>query len=185
VPRIFISASLFAVRLFGVTLAGLALHPEPPARGKPLFQGAQIDEPTLALFQRACQNCHSENTQWPWYSLIPPASWMIAKDVNDAHSYVNFSNWSSYRLGQTRGVSRADRRQCETPAGCRCRVIRCSIAKQFSRHRSASKSTNGPERRENACAQLRAGPRRPRSTHVSPCRRTSNRCESGSERQPS
>jgi hypothetical protein len=95
--RIFIAASLFAVALFGVAITGLVLHPEPPpANGKPLFQGAQIDEPTLALFQRACQNCHSENTRWPWYSRIPPASWMITKDVNDARSHVNFSNWGSY-----------------------------------------------------------------------------------------
>jgi hypothetical protein len=98
-PRIFIAALLLAVALFAVTLTGLALHPEPlPAHSKPLFQGAQIDEATLALFQRACQNCHSENTQWPWYSRIPPASWVIGKDVNDARRHVNFSKWDSYRL---------------------------------------------------------------------------------------
>ncbi len=96
--RIFRVASLLAVALFAVTLTGLALHIEPPpAHAKPLFQGAQIDEPTLALFQRACQNCHSENTQWPWYSRIPPASCMIGKDVYDARRHVNFSNWNSYR----------------------------------------------------------------------------------------
>jgi hypothetical protein len=83
-----------------MTLTGLALHPAPPPANKPLFQGAQIDAPTLALFQRACQNCHSENTQWPWYSRIPPASWMIAKDINEARSHVNFSNWGSYRADE-------------------------------------------------------------------------------------
>ena len=97
-PRIFRAAPLLAVALFAVTLTGLAPHIEPPpAHGKPLFQGAQIDESTLALFQRACQNCHSENTQWPWYSRIPPASWMIGKDVDNARRHVNFSNWDSYR----------------------------------------------------------------------------------------
>ena len=97
-PRIFIAALLLAGALFAVTLTGLALHPEPPpARAKPLFQGARIDGPTLALFQRACQNCHSENTRWPWYSRIPPASWVIGKDVDDARRHVNFSNWDSYR----------------------------------------------------------------------------------------
>ena|SRR5258708_26167940 len=72
-PRMFIAASLLAGGLFAVTLT-----------------------PTLALFQRACQNCHSENTQWPWYSRIPPASWKIRKDVDDARRHVNFSNWDSY-----------------------------------------------------------------------------------------
>jgi hypothetical protein len=96
-PRIFLSASLLMLAMFAATLAGIALHPEPPAHSKPLFQGARIDSPTLALFQRACQNCHSENTQWPWYSRIPPASWMVAKDVATARRHVNFSNWDSYR----------------------------------------------------------------------------------------
>jgi hypothetical protein len=95
-PRIFRVASLLAVALFAVTLTGLALHIEPPPYSKPLFQGAQIDTPTLALFQRACQNCHSQNTQWPWYSRIPPASWMIRKDVYEARRHVDFSNWNSY-----------------------------------------------------------------------------------------
>lgn len=75
----------------------LALHPEPPpAAGRPQFPGAQMDEATLALFQRSCQNCHSENTRWPWYSRIPPASWMIAKDVHDARRRMNFSQWDRY-----------------------------------------------------------------------------------------
>ena len=80
-----------------MTITGLALHPAPPpAHRKPLFQGSRIDGPTLALFQRACQNCHSENTQWPWYSRIPPASWVIRKDIDNARHHVNFSNWNSY-----------------------------------------------------------------------------------------
>jgi hypothetical protein len=95
-PRIFRVVSLLAVALFAVTLTGLAVHMEPPAHAKPLFQGAQIDKATLALFQRACQNCHSQNTQWPWYSRIPPVSWMIRKDVYEARRHVDFSKWISY-----------------------------------------------------------------------------------------
>ena len=97
-PRILITASFLGVALLTVALTGLMFHSEPPPdRGKPLFHGARIDEPTLALFQRACQNCHSEKTEWPWYSRIPPASWMVGKDVDDARRHVNFSNWDSYR----------------------------------------------------------------------------------------
>ncbi|MGD0438283.1 MAG: heme-binding domain-containing protein [Bryobacteraceae bacterium] len=99
--RIIKTAALFAAALFAAAVTSLALHPAPPpALPKPLFHGAQIDAPTLALFERACQNCHSENTQWPWYSRIPPASWMIGKDVADARRHVNFSHWDSYRPDQ-------------------------------------------------------------------------------------
>jgi Haem-binding domain len=33
-----------------------------------LFRETQIDPETLAVVRRACQNCHSQNTEWPWYS---------------------------------------------------------------------------------------------------------------------
>ena len=95
--RIFTAVSLVAVALVAATLAAPTPHHEPPAQAKPLFQGAKIDGPTLALFRRACQNCHSENTHWPWYSRIPPVSWVIGKDVVNARRHVNFSNWDAYR----------------------------------------------------------------------------------------
>jgi hypothetical protein len=98
--RIFITGSLIGGALCVVTLTGLARNSEPTVVSKPLFQGAEIEPATLALFQRACQNCHSENTEWPWYSKIPPASWMIRKDVGDARRHVNFSNWDSYNSGK-------------------------------------------------------------------------------------
>lgn len=97
-PRIFLAASFLAVAMFAATLTGIARHPERPlAPRKPLFEGARIDERTLTLFQRACQDCHSENTRWPWYSRIPPVSRMIKKDVDDARRQVNFSKWGLYR----------------------------------------------------------------------------------------
>jgi hypothetical protein len=97
-PKIVLAASFLAVAMLAATLTGLAPHPELPyAHAKPLFEGAQIDQGTLLLFQRACQNCHSDNTQWPWYSRIPPVSWMIKKDVDDARGQVNFSKWDLYR----------------------------------------------------------------------------------------
>jgi hypothetical protein len=73
------------------------------ARGaKALFEGAQIDPPALELFERACQDCHSANTRWPWYRRIPPASWLIRKDVNDARLHVDFSNYQWTRAEKSR-----------------------------------------------------------------------------------
>jgi hypothetical protein len=95
--RILRGPALIAATLPAGVIAWLALHPAPPPLNKPLFAGAQIDQPTLALFQRACQNCHSANTQWPWYSQIPPTSFLVRKDVDQARRHANFSNWDSYR----------------------------------------------------------------------------------------
>jgi hypothetical protein len=98
--KIFKNAVSLAAGLFAVTLSLLALHPEQTAQSKPLFHGAQIDPSTRALFQRACQDCHSDNTKWPWYSRIPPMSSMIRKDVDEARHLINFSHWDAYSPDQ-------------------------------------------------------------------------------------
>src|SRR5262252_4581470 len=82
--------------LVGVTLGALVLRPGSAPVAGVLLPGATIDRSILTLLERSCQNCHSENTQRPWYSRIPPASWIIANDIREARSHVNFSNWDSY-----------------------------------------------------------------------------------------
>lgn len=46
---------------------------------------------TLAIAQRTCFDCHSNETQWPWYSYIAPVSWLITSDVNEGRARFNFS----------------------------------------------------------------------------------------------
>lgn len=47
------------------------------------------------VLQRACRDCHSNQTIWPWYSHIPPMSFMIEHDVNAGRAKFNFSPWVS------------------------------------------------------------------------------------------
>jgi len=56
---------------------------------------AEIDAPTgvMAVFKRACYDCHSNETVWPWYSRIVPVSLLIEDDVNEGRSHFNFSEW--------------------------------------------------------------------------------------------
>jgi hypothetical protein len=62
----------------------------------PVVQAVGWDSPqTAVLVQRACMNCHSNQTQWPWYSNIAPASWMVAMDVAEARDHMNFSDWGA------------------------------------------------------------------------------------------
>jgi hypothetical protein len=123
-------AGFIALALFAMTLMGLALHHDPPAtHPTPLFQGANIDQSTLALFQRSCQNCHSENTHWPWYSRIPPASWMIAKDVHEARAHVDFSHWNSYSAAQQESLV--------TRIGAVVRIGRMPLSRYTVLHRDA------------------------------------------------
>jgi hypothetical protein len=48
------------------------------------------------VIERACYDCHSSQTVWPWYSHVAPVSWLIARDVNAGRRHLNFSAWASY-----------------------------------------------------------------------------------------
>ena len=50
---------------------------------------------TRALAQRACFDCHSNETVWPWYSYVAPISWMVVKDVNEGRRVFNLSEWTT------------------------------------------------------------------------------------------
>jgi heme-binding protein len=64
-------------------------HTNPPARVEP-----QWDAPvTRALAVRACYDCHSNETIWPWYSRVAPMSWLAQRDVDEGRRKVNFSEW--------------------------------------------------------------------------------------------
>jgi hypothetical protein len=46
---------------------------------------------TEALAKRACMDCHSNQTVWPWYSYVAPASWPVYYDVVRGRQQLNFS----------------------------------------------------------------------------------------------
>ena len=92
------SIKVFAVAL-GALFALFALmqlvpygrtHANPPVIREPAWTSPRIRE----LAVRACFNCHSNETKWPWYASFAPASWMVQYDVEAARSIVNFSEWN-------------------------------------------------------------------------------------------
>jgi hypothetical protein len=50
----------------------------------------------VAILDRACGDCHSNRTVWPWYTQVAPLSWVMAAGVKKGREVVNFSEWSSY-----------------------------------------------------------------------------------------
>jgi heme-binding protein len=53
-----------------------------------------------AVLRRACYDCHSNETKWPWYGRIAPVSWFIARDVHRGRAELNFSTWNQYSTQQ-------------------------------------------------------------------------------------
>src|SRR4030095_7515385 len=50
----------------------------------------------MSTLRRSCFDCHSNETRWPWYSSLPVASWLIARDVESGRGQINFSRWTEY-----------------------------------------------------------------------------------------
>ncbi len=48
------------------------------------------------VLERACYDCHSNESQWPWYGYVAPASWLVAYDIEEAREHMNFSTWNRY-----------------------------------------------------------------------------------------
>ena len=91
-----------------IAIGGSLIHPfgttETLGIHATVLRDAQIDPETLALFERACQNCHSERTEWPWYSHVAPMSWLIARDVQQARQHMNLSRWQEYSSDERLGL---------------------------------------------------------------------------------
>ncbi len=66
-------------------------HGNPPVTGEPPWDSAATRE----LAVRACFDCHSNETNWPWYSNIAPISWRLQKHVDEGREKLNFSEWGS------------------------------------------------------------------------------------------
>jgi len=83
-----------------VVAGGSLIHPPGlpivPGAKQAILCGTQIDPETVAIVRRACQNCHSDEAAWPWYSHIAPVSWLLAHDVHQARSHMNLSHWQDY-----------------------------------------------------------------------------------------
>src|SRR5215207_10406018 len=89
-----------AVLLF-LLFAGVQLvRPErvnpPAAAGQSLEEHARVPPEVAGVLKRSCMDCHSNRTDWPWYSNVAPTSWFVADHVNHGRRHLNFSRWGGY-----------------------------------------------------------------------------------------
>lgn len=45
--------------------------------------------------QVSCYDCHSNNTQYPWYNTIQPAAWLLEDHIKEGKTELNFNEWNS------------------------------------------------------------------------------------------
>ncbi len=91
--------------LIGIVVVGVLIQLVPlSGRGNnpPVVSEPPWDSPaTRALAKRACFDCHSNETVWPWYSYVAPVSWLVYNDTMQGRRRLNFSEWTT---GSQRGA---------------------------------------------------------------------------------
>lgn len=63
----------------------------PPESGPLVIQDAGVAD----VFDRACADCHTHRTTWPWYSKVAPVSWWVVDHVEEGREHLNLSTWAS------------------------------------------------------------------------------------------
>lgn len=62
--------------------------------------GITYDIPTSpavkSVLKKACYDCHSNETVWPWYSKVAPISWFVVQDIKLGREELNYSEWDRY-----------------------------------------------------------------------------------------
>ena len=83
---------LLLLAFVAIQFVPVDLDNPPVEPGMSLVAPPEVD----AILKRSCFDCHSHETQWPWYSRVAPASWLLARDVEEGRKHLNFSEWNSY-----------------------------------------------------------------------------------------
>lgn len=93
---LFIRLIAVAVILFGLIqlIPYGREHTNPQVVSEPTWDNPQ----TRQLAVRACFDCHSNETIWPWYSHVAPVSWLLQRDVEVGRRNMNFSEWNKRSL---------------------------------------------------------------------------------------
>jgi hypothetical protein len=83
--------------LIGLGVVFVAIQFVPVERANPQVTGL-VDAPrdVLTILQRSCWDCHSNETEWPWYAYVAPVSFRVSQHVWMGREHVNFTEWDRY-----------------------------------------------------------------------------------------
>ena len=79
--------------LIGIQFVPMDVPAEVPTKAD---DELKAPEEVHAILKRACFDCHSNHTDFPWYSSVAPVSWFTKMHVKEGREHMNFSTWASY-----------------------------------------------------------------------------------------
>jgi hypothetical protein len=92
--------------LLGLLVVFIVLQAFRPAKNntgdksKDISLSYPVSDSVTALFNKACNDCHSNNTEYPWYAEVQPLGWWLNDHVIDGKKHFNLNEFSSYRIAK-------------------------------------------------------------------------------------
>ena len=102
--------------LFAIGVLFIVIQFAQPAHNKSgqvsttdISKTVSISDSVQAILRNACYDCHSNNTNYPWYSNIQPMGWLMANHIKHGKEELNFSEFGSYsprrQLSKLNGIA--------------------------------------------------------------------------------
>ena len=90
------TALVLAASAVGIQFTSPPRTNPPTDPSRTLFARMPVPSEAAAVLDRSCRDCHSNETRWPWYSAVAPASWLVVDHVDHGRSHFNYSDWAQY-----------------------------------------------------------------------------------------
>ncbi len=68
--------------------------------GKDISVSYVVPDDVKTILAKACNDCHSNSTRYPWYSEIQPVSWWLSDHIKDGKRHLNFNEFDGYRIAK-------------------------------------------------------------------------------------
>ena len=82
--------ALFAIPLLAIVIQLIPV----PLTNPPTVKTIDAPDAVKNILRKSCFDCHSHQTQYPWYSKVAPVSWLIYRDVTEGRKKLDFSAWT-------------------------------------------------------------------------------------------
>jgi hypothetical protein len=97
------TAIVLAIIFAGLQFIRPARTNPPVDEARTIQAQAHLTPEVAAILDRSCNDCHSNQTRWPWYSNVAPVSWFVINHVNVGRSEMNLSEWAEYSPDDQQG----------------------------------------------------------------------------------
>ncbi|MDP3352443.1 MAG: heme-binding domain-containing protein [Flavobacteriaceae bacterium] len=87
---------ILAVVMAGIQLIPVNYNQTEEISEKDIFTVYTISKEAETMLKKACYDCHSNNTNYPWYNKIQPISWFLSNHIIKGKQELNFSEFGLY-----------------------------------------------------------------------------------------